>query len=270
MQEYAFIPELGVTAKDFWAECNRAALKHSMDGILAYMYVMVYKSKMPLTKERLQAQGKHVELFRGVAEWFARIDKYAKAAGVNVEHYIISSGLKQIILGTEIAKYFKEVYACDFVYNDEGIAVWPSYAMNYTSKTQFLFRINKGITEITSDRALNAPTHEDDRRVPFRNMIYIGDGITDVPCMKLVKMNGGHAVGVYQNGDKSALSEMLLADRIDYIVASDYSEGSEIDKIVKLIIEKAAPDGALKRISRGHYIDAKKEETIKSCRILGE
>ena len=241
MQEYGFIPGLGMEAGEFWADCIKLAKRHQMDQILAYMYNMIEKSegKQVVTRDSLRALGKSVKLFNGVATWFKRVNEYANSRGLTPEHYIISSGLKEIIEGTTIAHEFKEIYAASFCYNEKGIPFWPAMAVNYTSKTQFLFRINKGILDTNENKTINEYMPEDLRRVPFRNMIYVGDGMTDVPSMKLTKVNGGHSIAVYQE-EKSGADRMLLDGRVDYVVKADYSKGSEMEKTVFEIIDQIA------------------------------
>ena len=200
MQEYGFIPDLGMEADVFWNKCLKAMKRNQMDQILAYMYMMLEeaKGKLIVNRNMLRALGKDVQLFDGVSDWFARVNEYARSRGLQPEHYIISSGLKEIIEGTPIAKEFKEIYAASFCYDEHGVACWPAMAVNYTSKTQFLFRVNKGVLDVTEHRALNEFMPEEKRRVPFSNMIYVGDGLTDVPSMKLTKLNGGHSIAVWQ------------------------------------------------------------------------
>lgn len=244
MQEYGFIPSVGMSASEFWGEVNGLTDREEMDNILAYMYLMVEKSrakKVPITRRTFERLGRDVEFFDGVRTWFERINKFGNEIGVVIEHYIVSSGIKEIIDGTCIAGYFKKIYACEFMYNDEGAMIWPKFAVNYTNKTQFLFRINKGVLKIDSRSAdeLNRYTPEDDRPVPFRNMIYIGDGITDVPCMKLVKEKGGQSIAVYNpRRGKSAADSLFKANRVNYVVPANYEAGSEIETIVKAIIAK--------------------------------
>lgn len=248
MQEYTFIPNLGMSAKDFWDEAKKLAVDKKMDRILAYMYLMIEKSNAnhnSIKREDFVNLGDKIEFFDGVVDWFERINKYAKDNGVNIEHYIISSGLKEIIQGSSISKKIKEIYACEFFYNHNGIAVWPLMAVNYTAKTQFLFRINKGVLDISEDDALNKYVPEYDRKIPFRNMIYIGDGLTDVPCMKLVKTNGGSSIAVYKKRKKAKVEELLSDKRVDFIVPADYTDGSELDKIVKKTINKMAIENQL-------------------------
>lgn len=244
MQEYAFIPALGMSSGAFWGEVNAMTDREEMDNILAYMFMMVEKArekKIPITQETFRKMGMQVEYFNGVKTWFERINEFGKKCGVRVEHYIVSSGIKEIIEGTEISDYFKKIYACEFMYDYNGSIQWPKFAVNYTAKTQFLFRINKGVLTIDSKSAdkLNRFTPENDRPVPFRNMIYIGDGLTDVPCMKLVKSNGGQSIAVYdQEKGKEAAELLKKADRVNFVAPADYGPDSDIEVIVKAIIKK--------------------------------
>lgn len=244
MQEYAFIPTLGMSSSAFWGEANALTDTEEMDNILAYMYKMVEKArekKVPITRETFREMGRSVEFFDGVLSWFDRINEYGKQASVRIEHYIVSSGIKEIIEGTAIAEKFKKIYACEFMYDYNGSIQWPKFAVNYTAKTQFLFRINKGVLTIDSKSAdkLNQYTPENERRVPFRNMIYIGDGLTDVPCMKLVKSNGGQSIAVYdQAKGREAALNLLKADRVNFVAPADYGPGSDVETIVQAIIKK--------------------------------
>lgn len=212
------------------------------------------------TKDRLAYHGSKVTFFEGVEEWFERIRKYGEENNVIVEHYIISSGLKEMIEGTSIAKagVFERIYASSFYYNSKGVAVWPAQAINYTNKTQFLFRIEKGVLDI-NDPGVNEYFAPEDIRVPFRNIIYIGDSETDVPCMKLVNTYGGHSIGVYNNDtlDKSKVYKMLSDNRIKYFAPADYREGSEIDALVKAIIDRTSKNEILENI---HYKCKKERE----------
>ena len=241
MQEYGFIPDLGMEADVFWNKCLKAMKRNQMDQILAYMYMMLEeaKGKLIVNRNMLRALGKDVQLFDGVSDWFARVNEYARSRGLQPEHYIISSGLKEIIEGTPIAKEFKEIYAASFCYDEHGVACWPAMAVNYTSKTQFLFRVNKGVLDVTEHRALNEFMPEEKRRVPFSNMIYVGDGLTDVPSMKLTKLNGGHSIAVWQENE-GVSNEMLLEGRVDFAVKADYSKGSEMEKTVFAVIDQIA------------------------------
>ena len=254
MQEYGFIPGLGMDAGAFWAECDAVEREHGMDQILAYMLVMLEKSRgrQLVTHDTLRALGTGVELFPGVETWFGRVNAYAKHCGITPEHYIISSGIKEIIEGTPIAGEFREIYAASFCYDKHGVPIWPAMSVNYTSKTQFLFRINKGILDVTENRGLNEFMPEDRRRVPFRNMIYIGDGLTDVPCMKLTKVNGGHSIAVYQN-DRREADNMILHGRVDFAAPADYSQGSEMEKTVFEVIDQVGATAKTVERHMAHY-----------------
>lgn len=241
MQEYTFIPNVGLTPKDFWKESNQLAKDKKMDAILAYMYLMIEKAhvaRVSIRRDEFVKMGKDLQFFPGVVDWFKRINKIGDELGLSIEHYIISSGLHEIIEGSSIYKEFKDVFACEYLYDENDIACWPKNAVNYTTKTQFLFRINKGVLDISNDNDLNTYTPEDDRPVPFRNMIYIGDGLTDVPCMKLVKINGGYSIAVYQRGKKNKVEDLITNNRVNFIEPADYSEGSDLDNTVNLILSK--------------------------------
>ncbi len=238
MQEYTFIPSVGMQADEFWHHTRDVAMEEKMDSILTYMYCMVEKAHQtgnPLTRESLVACGKDIEYHPGVEGWFERINRYAEEAGVEVEHYVLSSGLKEIIEGTSIAKYFKRIYACEFLYKD-GQAYWPKMAVNYTNKTQFVYRINKGVLDINNDVDLNNSRPDSEKRVFFSNMIYIGDGLTDVPCMKLVKQSGGHSIAIYNPGQHHNAAKLLKHERVDWMFEANYSEGSELDRTMKLLL----------------------------------
>ncbi len=256
MQEYGFIPALGMEAETFWREVRDMTDREEMDNILAYMYLMVEKcreKRVPVTKESFHRLGAGVQFFDGVSTWFDRINQYGTSLGLTVEHYIVSSGIKEIIEGTPIASCFKKIYACEFLYDREGNIQWPKFAVNYTAKTQFLFRINKGVLTIDSKSTgeLNQFTPEDDRRVPFRNMIYIGDGLTDVPCMKLVKTNGGQSIAVYDpEGEETAAQNLLGANRVNYVVPAEFGEGSRLDTITRAILRKIQAVEALQSYQR--------------------
>ncbi|PQL24853.1 HAD family hydrolase [Veillonella tobetsuensis] len=252
MQAQGFIQSLNVDVNEFWRESNKLAKNHDMDNNLAYMYMMATKSygKQFLTKEVLADYGSKVSLYNGVSTWFERIRQYGLKQGVQIEHYIISSGLKEMIEGTEMAKNgaFKKIYASAFMFDDKGVAVWPAQAINYTNKTQFLFRIQKGVLDI-NDAGVNDYRRPEEQRVPFRNMIYIGDSDTDIPCMSLVNINGGHSIGVYDpdSKNKEKVYKMMQHHRIRYYASADYTDGSDLDTVVKQIIQKTAAYEALEQ-----------------------
>ena len=243
MQEYDFIKNLGMTSNEFWGEAAEITSKYEVEKILSYMLVMIKQCKkrgIPLTEEYLHQCGAHVELFDGVLTWFDRINSYGESLGVKIEHYIISSGTYEIIQGTPIAKYFKRIYACKYMYDENGEAAWPALAINYTLKTQYIYRISKGILDVTDDYNLNRLQDESLRRIAYHNMIYIGDGMTDIPCMKLVKERGGKSIALYAYGHDESVKPLVEDARINYVCVADYSPDSPLEKIVKLMIEKMA------------------------------
>lgn len=243
MQEYSFIKNLGMTSNEFWGAAADITAKHEVEKILAYMFVMIKKCKekgIPLTEEYLNKCGENVVLFKGVETWFDRINEYGESLGVKIEHYIISSGTYEIIQGTPIAKYFKRIYACKYMYDENGEALWPALAINYTLKTQYIYRISKGILDVTDDYNLNRLQDESLRRIAYRNMIYIGDGMTDIPCMKMLKSKGGKSIALYQSGRSETVKPLVEDDRINYVCVADYSPNSSLEKIVKLMIENMA------------------------------
>ncbi|MBQ9516380.1 MAG: haloacid dehalogenase-like hydrolase [Ruminococcus sp.] len=243
MQDYGFIPSLNMEPKAFWQLANSFGRAQEMDGVLAYLYTMIEEGKrqgVPLTRESLVENGTSIELFPGVREWFDRMNLYGAAQGVQVEHYVISSGLREIIEGSGIADKFTKIFACEFYYDENGTALWPKTAVNYTNKTQFVYRINKGVLDISNDVDLNRSMPDDSKRVPFTNMIYIGDGLSDVPCMKMMKAYGGTAIAVYQDNNRRKVEELLLSDRVDYIFPADYSKQTKLDSTVHNLIKKIA------------------------------
>lgn len=239
MQEYSFIPRVNMDPSHFWGEVTKIAEKDKMDRILSYMYYMLKKAKaenVPIRKDDFRSAGENIELFPGVLDFFDRMNRYGDELGITIEHYIISSGLKEIIEGSQLKDKFKQIYACEFHYDVNGVADWPSLVVNYTNKTQFLFRINKGVLDISEDEQLNEFVEDINRRIPFRNMIYLGDGLTDVPCMKLVKENGGQSIAVYTKKEK--VEHLLKNRRVDFIAEADYRVNSDLDQTLKLILQK--------------------------------
>ena len=242
MQEYTFLPNIGIDPKDFWQEVDNIAIKNDMDKILACLYMMLKKSDeagIPIKREDFNRYGKEIEFFKGVTTWFERINEFGKSLNIKIEHYIISSGQKEIIEGTTISKYFKEIFASEFLYIDEK-AVWPAMAVNYTTKTQFIARINKGVLDISDDSTLNRKMLEEERRIPKKNMIYIGDGFTDIPSMRMTHENGGYSIAVYQENKKSVAKTLLKDNRIDFATLADYSENSDLERLIKKIIHSMA------------------------------
>ena len=241
MEDYAFIPSLGYTPAEFWGKANAFGWENRMDGLLAYMYTMIQEcaaQNIKLDRAFLNHCGESIQLFPGVREWFARINAFGESLGVQVEHYVISSGLREIIEGSGIAQEFREIYACEFYYNENGDACWPKLDVNFTNKTQFVYRINKGILDVSRDKELNDSMPDDSKRVPFTNMIYMGDGLSDVPCMKMMRAYGGQAIAVYQASNRQGVEKLLADGRVDFIFPADYREDMELDRTVRDILRK--------------------------------
>lgn len=257
MQAQGYIQSVGYEVESFWKESNGLAEENDMDQNLAYMYTMIQKArgKFIFNRQALMDYGSKVQLFPGVETWFERIREYGRQRGVIVEHYIISSGLQEMIEGTRVAKEFERIYASSFYYDKDGVAQWPAQVINYTSKTQFLFRIEKGTLDV-NDAAVNDYFEPENMRIPFRNMIYIGDSDTDIPCMKLVNTNQGHSIGVYnpETADKRKVYKMMEDKRIKYFAPADYTSDSELDRLVKAIIDRTASNEKLMSI---HYQNQK-------------
>ncbi|HKL72937.1 MAG TPA: hypothetical protein VJY64_02045 [Candidatus Onthovivens sp.] len=239
MQNFKFIPSLGFTPAEFWAETEKFCKGNDMDKILGYMYTMIVMAKkkgISLTREYLQSCGKEMKFFDGVLTWFDRINKYGEEKGIIIEHYLITSGNTEILEGSSIIKEFKKVFGCEFLYDDKTKeAYWPKTIVNYTLKTQYIFRINKGVIDTNDDKEINEKSLK--KRIPYTNMIYIGDGFTDVPSMIVVKENGGNSIAVHDKGHQELVSHLYEDNRVNYICEADYRSGKQIDKIVKLIID---------------------------------
>lgn len=253
-----------MTPAQFWGKSTQLSKEQDASGILCYMKLMLEEAKhagVSVKRDSFVKFGKKVELFKGVQEWFSLINKAGKDIGLSIEHYINSSGLKEMIEGTPIAKEFKNIYACSFIYDKDGVATWPAVAVDYTTKTQFIFKINKGIKEVSDNKKINEYVPEEERPIPFKRMIYFGDGETDIPCMKMVKANGGYSIAVYNSNDSSkrrTAEKLILDDRVNFVCPADYRKSQDIYKIVTTILEKMKRDYDFDCLKKKHLEDAKK------------
>ena len=256
MQEFGFIQAIGKRPAEFWQDSDRIAIGQDASNVLSYMKLKFDEAKkagIKLRREDFRSFGEKVELFEGVRGWFKLINEYGKSRGVIIEHYINSSGLSEMIEGTPIASEFKRIFACSFLYDENGEAEWPGVAVDYTAKTQFLFKINKGIFSARDNKRLNSSMAEEKKRVPFTNMIYFGDGETDVPCMKIVSMFGGNSVAVYAPGNekKRAIAQRLKKQgRVRFTVPAQYTADSTAYRLVCAIIDKIKADTVLQQFSK--------------------
>lgn len=248
MQEHGFLPNIGLSPAKFWNMADQLAKKHEADSVLTYMNLMLIKAKeagVSMRRQDIKNHGKSVKLFKGVKTWFKRINDYGKGSGLKIEHYIISSGLHEMIEGTSIAHEFKVIYASSFKYDPNDVAEWPALAINFTTKTQYLFRINKGVLDVYDSKKINDFVPMEARPIPFKRMIFVGDGETDIPCFSLVKSLGGHSIAVYKPKTKGAKgkAEKLVKDgRVNFIAPADYSPKSDIENIVKAVMDKITCD----------------------------
>ncbi len=260
MQEYAFLPQVGVDAAQFWKETNRVAREQEADPLITYMHLLYKKAKearIRIDRDDLVAQGRAVELFPGVIEWFDEIGSYvalrSESQGVTVRHYMISSGLTEIIEGTPIYDRFHNVFASEYWFDAYDLP-YPKRVITDTGKTQYLFRINKGVEDL--GETINQHMPEAERPIPFSNMIYFGDGETDVPSMAVMRKNGGHAIAVHPPGKaREKCVNLFKAGRIDFFAAADYRRGSELFKRTCLLIDRMLADIRVKeelwKVERG-------------------
>ena len=256
MQEFGFIQAIHQTPEEFWTKSDGIARGQDASNILAYMKLMYDEAKkngIKLTRSDFHRYGADIKLFDGVRDWFRNVNEYGAAHGVKIEHYINSSGLKEIIEGSPIAKEFKHIFAGSFIYDEAGEAEWPGIAVDFTAKTQFLFKIQKGIFSSRDAKRVNESMAEDAKRIPFTQMIYFGDGETDIPSMKVVNMFGGNSIAVFNPADprKRGLARKLLRQgRVNFITPAVYSRESRTFRLVCAIIDKVKADNELKLLSR--------------------
>ena len=260
MQEYGFLPKLGIEGREFWAESNRLAREHGADALITYMHLLYKKAKekgLRIDRADLVAQGREVELFAGVEAWFDEIGAYVKlrseSQGVSLRHYLVSSGLTEIVEGTSIYKRFHNVFASEYWFEAYDLP-YPKRVITDTGKTQYLFRINKGIEDLGEH--INSHMDEAARPIPFSNMIYFGDGDTDVPSMAVMRKNGGHAIAVYSPGkSKAKCVDLFKAGRCDFLAPADYRRGSDLFKRTCLLIDRILADIRVReemwRVGRG-------------------
>ena len=256
MQEFGFIQAIGKTPDEFWRMSDGIARGQDASNVLSYMKLMLdeaAKTGIQLRRDDFRAFGAHIRLFEGVKGWFRIVNEYGRAHGVQIEHYINSSGLKEIIEGSPIASEFKHIFACTFLYDEDGKAEWPGIAVDYTAKTQFIFKINKGIFRARDNKKVNESVAEDKKRIPFQQMIYFGDGETDIPSMKIVSMFGGNSVAVYDPRfpERKAFAQKLQRQgRANFVTPAVYSKDSRTFRVVCAIIDKIKADWELRQLSR--------------------
>lgn len=254
MQDYVLIPELGMKPETFWKKANQWSVNHCADQVTGSMYYFTKVARekgIKLSRENFCNCGALIEYFEGVKTWFTRINAYGRYLDLDIEHYIISSGYEEIINGCSIRKYFKDVFGCSFAFDDEGYPIWPARVINYSTKVQYLSKINKGLKK-TDDKAVNEYTPDEERRIPFKRIIYFGDGLTDIPSMKMVKGRDGTAIAVYRPKSrlKNKAMQLLRDNRVNFALPADYSEGKDIDNVVKTVLHKLATERDLELLKK--------------------
>ena len=243
MQEYTLLPRLGIKSKNFWEDIVQETKKTGAETMMVYMRHLLdcaTEKKLSISKSEFLKMSKDIEYYDGVTTWFNKINKYVQNKSnskIRVHHYIISAGHLEILEGISIKKYIKKIFASEYYFNKKDIAVFPKIVVTDTTKTQYLFRINKGKENLAD--SINEHMEETKRPIPFDNMIYIGDGLTDVPSMALIKKEGGHSIAVYQNNrTQIKISESLLrANRVDFIAPADYSEKSILYENMQYLLD---------------------------------
>ena len=244
MQDYLLIPKLGMKPETFWKKANEWSLENKADQITGSMYYftkIAREKNICLSREMLKECGKDIEYYEGVEDWFNRINLFGKYLDLDIEHYIISSGYEEIIEGCSIRRYFKEVAGCAFAFDENGMPIWPARVVNYQAKIQYLSKINKGLKKL-DDMAVNEYIPDENRPIPYTRIIYFGDGLTDVPSMKMVKSRNGTAIAVYKpkSPKKRRATQMLKDDRVNFALPADYREGKGIDRAVKAVLYRIA------------------------------
>lgn len=251
MQEYEFIPSLGMSVDEFWSASDAIAKQNDADSVLSYMECMLTSARrvgVSITADSLRKMGGSINFFEGVEQWFDRINEYALSRGVKLQHYVNSSGIREIIEGTSIASKFHKIYASAFLYDKSGEAYWPAVAINYTNKTQFLFKINKGIETVHDSRLVNEFSPRESRPIPFERMIFVGDGLTDIPSMRLVHLMGGHSIAVYdpkRSDKKEDMMQLIREKRVHYVCEANYTPESRMNTLVCSVIDKISTDHTL-------------------------
>lgn len=244
--EHGLMPALGLSDdSDFWSRVQHKNGERDGDEILTYLGELALRAReagkrTELTPLRLNAHGASIPLFPGVEDWFESINRFAQDHGIALSHYVVSSGLEDMIRGTAIASHFRRIFGCRYHYDEKtGDAKWPAVAINYTTKTQYLFRINKGIENSWDNQKVNEYTEPRDRPFPFERMIYFGDGDTDIPAMKMVKTQGGCSIAVFdgqkwgESRTQEKIEKLISEDRASYVVPGDYTVGSQLDVTVR-------------------------------------
>lgn len=269
MQEYDFTKAVDCEPKDFWSKNSNMSREQNASEILCYMKLMIDESNKAnppkrITKATFKDYGKSIQFYPGVQDWFDKINNYGDSLGLTIEHYINSSGLQEMIEGTTIAKKFKKIYASRFMYDVNGVAFWPAVAVDFTNKTQYLYMINKNIENVCDNKDINKHMEDEAKRVPFTHMIYFGDGETDVPCMKLLKQEGGYSIAVYEESNENKFKtaqDLVKRGVVNFACKADYQADSMMEASVKAIL------GQIKQMDEFDQIQKENQQSTKSGNI---
>ncbi len=243
MQEYTIIPRLKLNSNEFWSQIIKEANDTEGEIMMIYMRQLITRAEsmnIKITKEEFKLMASKIKYFKGVETWFDNINKYIKSKHqrIKVAHYVISAGHHEILESTSIRNKLANVFGSQYYFDNKGRATFPKNVVTDTAKTQFLFRINKGKEKVSDSINSHMPEHE--RPIPFENMIYIGDGLTDVPSMALIKKQNGHAVSVYPKNSKEqkkVSADLLSAKRVDFIAEANYTKSSILYKRICLLVD---------------------------------
>ncbi len=250
MQDEVVFPTFGIDGKSFWRRCTEFVREQGYDSELAYMKVLLDTLGMDRpTNDELRKLGAKLNFYKGLPEMFDdfRDDLLSEeqiAHGITVEHYIISSGMKVLIEGSRLAPYVRAIFGCEFAEDEQGRITFPKRVISHTQKTQFLFRINKGLLDMSQD--VNDHMEAGIRPIPFSNMIYLGDGPTDVPCFTVMRKNDGHAIAVYNPDDpervgfKKCYQLSTHADRVRHIAPADFRRNSHLRLLLEQMVAEIA------------------------------
>ena len=261
MQEFGFIQAINKDPDEFWKKNYQLSRANDANNILCYMYLMLNAAKennISLQREQFRKFGSSIELYPGVKDWFALINAYGDEIGLEVRHYINSSGLREMIEGTSIAGEFTNIFASSYLYDEQGNAYWPGVAVDYIAKTQFIYKINKGINEVSDNVKINQYMPDHLRPIPFDHMIYFGDGETDIPCMKMVKNYGGHSIAVHDKKRHETALKLIRENRVNFACRADFRCGKPVHSVVKRILDKIKADDEFNRLLQLHKRKAEK------------
>ena len=242
MQEDVIFERIGVEASKFWSMADELKGNKSYEDELAWIRLLLDNPSFRcLSNLDLEGMGRNLKFYPGVPEMFAELevglhsDKYLRH-GVALEHYIVTSGLKSVLAGSILSQNVQAIFGCELDEDEEGRVYWPKRIISHTAKTQYLFRITKGLEYVDLSHDVNDHMPEPERRIPFSNMLYIGDGPTDVPCFAVISSRGGKSLAVYDPSSKVSFATCMSlreAQRVDEIAEADYRQNTHLRRLME-------------------------------------